>query len=215
MSDWRCRCYRRLLVDYADGTIDPQRRQRVERHLGRCAECQAGLAALRDLPAVLQTSTVPDPGEEFWARQQQSIQRAIRKAPLPAERSPSWLYEILWPRRWRYALALAASIVVTWSVYRVTENSFRSPPRRFEDEIAALDVESLFALNEVLQVLAPADEYLPPVAADDERQLAAVPLEALPLDDFAALQDGSAVPRAEDLDDADLDNVAAIIGDAT
>jgi anti-sigma factor RsiW len=119
MSSWRCRFYRSLLVDYADGGLDPRRRQRVEKHLARCAGCTADVAALQQIPALLQTSTVPDPGEEFWGRQQQSIRRAVRMASPREERSPGWLHDALQQRRWRYAVALAASIVVMWSVYRL------------------------------------------------------------------------------------------------
>jgi hypothetical protein len=70
-----------------------------------------------------------------------------------------------------------------------------------------LDAESAFAVNDVLQALVPADEYLPPVSADDERQLAALPLE-----DFVDLQDGSDMSPATDLDDAELDELGDLVG---
>ncbi len=122
--------------------------------------------------------------------------------------------------RWRYAVALAVSLTVTWFAYRLAQNLSRTPPHRSEDEIAALDAESAFAVNDVLQALVPAHEYLPPVSADDERQLAALSLAALslaamPLDDLADLKDESAVPRAADLDDAELDDLDGLVGDAT
>jgi hypothetical protein len=211
MSSWRCRFYRGLLVDYADYDLDRLRRQRVEKHLARCAECTADVAALQHIPALLQTSMVPDPGEEFWTRQQQGIRRAVRSLPSqPGERTLGWLHAALQLRRWRYAFALAVSIAVAWSVYRWAEDLSRTPPGRSEDEIAGLDAESAFAVNDVLQALVPADEYLPPVSADDERQLAALPLE-----DFVDLQDGSDMAQATDLDDADLDDLGDLVGDVS
>jgi anti-sigma factor RsiW len=79
----RCFLLRSTLVSFADGTLPEPARSDVERHLANCSPCTEDVVALREIPAVLRRRTAPTPDEKFWARQRESIVRAVGAAPPP------------------------------------------------------------------------------------------------------------------------------------
>jgi anti-sigma factor RsiW len=171
MTRWRCRLYRPLLVDSADGTLAAAAQRRLGAHLARCAACAQELAALRELPALLRTSAVSDPGETFWVGQRQSIARATRNVPAPhVGWRLDWLRESWRHSGWRYPAAAVASLLMALVVYR-----FAAPPPQptlLAAQIAALDDDAVNALHEL--VLAHDDLSAP--ILDDDTLLAALPL---------------------------------------
>ena len=208
MSRWRCRWYRRWLVDYADGALR-RGRQRVEAHLRLCPACSAEVAALREVPLALQAAAVPDPGDQFWRQQQEAIGRAIRNAPAPrtswwrARWTDGWRFE--W---WRYPLAAAASVLIAVAVYRLAVSPPVTPPAAPEAQLAALDTDSLLSLRELMQTLVPADEQIAEAGAEDD-----VLLPALPLSDFAGSAAVAETPQANDLSDGELEKLGTLVGD--
>ena len=186
MSGWRCRAYRAWLVDAAAGDLASHRQDRLNAHLAVCAVCAADLAALRDVPALLSTSAVPDPGEDVWRRQRQAIGRAIRQATPP---QPAWIAWQLWVDRWsawRMPVAAVVSVALALVVLRLAPLRARRAPRPPTPQVATLDTE---ALSELSDVVAPHDEVL---------SLSA------PL-----------LFEAYDLDDDALDGVDDLLGDVT
>jgi hypothetical protein len=200
------------LVDHAEGTLAPAHRQRhrerLERHLARCPQCRADLTALRDIPAVLHTSAVADPGETFWRQQREAIGRAIRHPPVPGSTwNLDWLRDRMRLPRWRYALAVAASLLVALPVYRFAERTLEPQRDSSAAQIAALDADSLAALHDLMQAVAPADANLSASPRDDEVAFAAA--EVGDLIGGPSVSDG---PRATDLSDAELEGVDDLIG---
>lgn len=75
-----------LLPWYANGTLDPEERAHVERHLQRCAECRRELEELEGLKAVLAQEA-----EEAMAlapKQEASLQSALKRLGLEPESQP-------------------------------------------------------------------------------------------------------------------------------
>jgi hypothetical protein len=208
MSGWRCRWYRRWLVDYAEGALPAEQQRRVEVHLRLCPACAGDVAALREIPPTLQAAGVPDPGTQFWRQQQEAIARAIRNAPTPragrrrARQAEGWRLE--W---WRYAFAAGVSALIAVAVYHfAASRPVAAPGAPEEEEFAALDTDSLLSLRDLMQTLVPADEQI--ADAGDDALLA-----ALPLDDFAGNTGVAAVPQANDLSDNELEKLHTLVGD--
>ena len=209
MMRWRCRPYQPLLVEAVEGTLDDAQRQRLDRHLARCPRCSADVAALRDVPALLQTSIVPDPGEAFWVRQRQAIGRAVRQAPAPqAGWGLDWLQEAMRRPVWRYPIAVGASVIVALLVYRFAERPPATPSGAAAVQIAQLDSDSLAALRDLMRALEPADEPFSQVSSDDETQLA-----ALPLNELVGVSVAPELPRTSDLNESELEGIGDLIGD--
>jgi anti-sigma factor RsiW len=209
MSPWRCRWYRRRLVDYSDGALSRAQQQRVEAHLSLCPACGEEIAALREVPLTLQPAAVPDPGAQFWRQQQEAIGQAIRNAPAPrisrwrARRADGWRLE--W---WRYPLAAAASALIAVAVYHFAALPPVGPPGAPEEALAALDTDSLLSLHELMQTLVPADGQIAEAGVDDD-----VLLAALPLSDLPGSADVAETPQANDLSDSELEKLDTLVGD--
>ncbi|MBI4506265.1 MAG: zf-HC2 domain-containing protein, partial [Chloroflexi bacterium] len=87
------------LSDYVDGRLDHRARERLERHLARCAACQGELETLRQTVALLRALPSAEPARSF----------ALRAAPVRVgapRRGP------LWPALPALAAGLAAVLVV-------------------------------------------------------------------------------------------------------
>jgi anti-sigma factor RsiW len=107
----RCFLLRPKLVSFADGTLLEPIRSDVERHLAHCPRCTEDVVALREVPAVLRRDFRSAPDEAFWARQRESIARAV-EASAPPRATVRHAYV------WWLAPALAAMalllVVRTW-----------------------------------------------------------------------------------------------------
>jgi anti-sigma factor RsiW len=210
MTRWSCRRYQPWLVDHADGVLDAARRQPLEQHLAGCPDCRADLEALRTLPALLQTSSVPDPGGAFWLQQRQSIGRAIGNLPSPRRGwSVGWLHEVLQLSPWRYPLAAALALLLAFAVYRVAEQPFASGGASTAARLATLDTDGLLAVGELAQVVTVTEDVLTYNPADDE-----VAAEALAVAELVGphLPAHVPVPDEAELNDAELDRVGDLIG---
>lgn len=211
---WRCRAYRTVLVDYVEGVLPIQERRRVEQHVAACAACADALRALQELPALLRTSDLADPGEEFWREQRHAIARAIRHAPAPqasgprvtrepAASSPAGRRESWQPRLWRYPVGLAAAALLGLLVYHSVR---REQPPLFdaaeEEEFAGLDPDSLVTVHDIMQALVPAD------AVGTESAVAAVPVG-----DYANGDPDAEVLQASDLSENELEGLDTLVGD--
>lgn len=209
MNRWRCRRYRTLLVDYVDGGLPAPQQRRVEEHVAACDACADALAALQQVPALLRTSAVPDPGKEFWRQQQHAVARAVRNAPSPrAAWWPARWREGRPPRLWRYPAGVAVAFLLGLLVYHSAQ---REQPPLFEaaeEEFPALDSDSLATLHDIMQALVPADETPTAMGAEDETVLA-----ELPLDDYVSGGTDANVPQASDLDDNELEGLDTLVGD--
>ena len=206
---WRCRTYRVLLVDGADRTLSDRQQERLERHLARCSACAEELTALREVPAVLKTSAVPDPGEEFWRQQRDAIGRATRALPEPSRAwRPTLWFAGVQHSTWRYPLAATAAGLVVMLVYQFAERPQRLAQSGVgQSAVAALDTESLAALHQFMESLAPSDEPLSQPSADEETVLAALPLE-----DIMGVGASLEAPQAMDLTEDELEGIGSLVG---
>ena len=110
----RCFLLRPTLVSFADGTLPEPARSDVERHLADCSRCTEDVVALREIPAVLRRRSAPAPDERFWARQRESIVRAVQAAPSPRAASRDAHL------RWLVPAAAAAALLLVVRLWRPT-----------------------------------------------------------------------------------------------
>lgn len=210
MSGWRCRAYRAWLVDAAAGDLAGHRQDRLNAHLAVCAGCAADLAALRDVPALLSTSAVPDPGEDVWRRQRLVIGRAIRQATPP---QPVWIAWQLWAERWsalRMPVTAVVSVALALAVLRVALPGVRHAPRPPAPQAATLDTDALGELSDVVRVVASHDEVLSLNPHEDDPSRVAPALYSPPAPTNEPL-----LFEAYDLDDDALNGVDDLLGDVT
>jgi len=198
-----CTRYRAQLVDFTEGTLRPEVQARIAAHLHGCSECREAVAALQEMPTLLRTADIPDPGDLFWHQQRRSIARAIRNQRAPVARRFAPLDLQL--SRWRVPLAVAASAVLAFGVYRYTARAPEPLPPAFD--FASLDVPAITAIHDVVQVLAPPDGLLADAAAPED-----VPIDVAPAAEIVgteALPDN--LPLSE-LSDTELDDLDAMVG---
>ena len=208
MRRWSCRRYQPWLVDHADGVLDAGRRQPLERHLARCADCRADLEVLRTLPTALQTSSVPDPGVAFWLQQREEIRRTIRNLPPPRPGwTIDWLRELLQLSPWRYPIAASLALLLALAVYRIAQQPPESVGASLAAQLAALDTDALLALGELAQAVTAADDVLDYKPAHREVEVA-----ALAVAEIVGPHPLVHVPDESELDDADLEGVDDLIG---
>jgi hypothetical protein len=209
MTRWRCRPYRALIVDCADGALSDRQQARLERHLVRCPPCAEELEGLRQVPALLMTAAGPDPGEEFWRQQRQAIGRAIRNLPAPsAQHEPVWWFAGVRLRTWRYPLAATAALLLALVAYRLAERPpMHAPPDGGESAFAVLDPQSLVALHEFIVSLLPSDDALVHPSSDDDTRLAVLPVE-----DLVGINTLPEAPQITDLTDDELDGLGNLVG---
>ncbi len=209
MTRWRCRAYHALAVDSAEGTLSDRQQARLERHLARCPACAEELEGLHQLPMVLKTAPVPDPGEAFWQQQRQAIGRAIRTLSAPAAYpgATRW-FAGLQQSAWRYPLAATAALLMAIVGYRLAERPPVLPPSDgSESAVAALDPQSLAAVHEILDSLIPHDAPLVHTSPNEDASLAALPTE-----DIIGGSSWPEAPRATDLTEDELDRLSNLVG---
>jgi anti-sigma factor RsiW len=96
-----------LLPWYANGTLAPDQRSAIDRHLAACARCRAELDWLRQLGTHVQASRAPAEGDLGLARFLDGIARDSNVVPLRRPQRPRWVAP---------AFALAASLLVAQTV---------------------------------------------------------------------------------------------------
>ena len=119
---WTCRRLRSRLVDLASGDLPAAERTRVEVHVAGCAACRDALAALHQVPALLESIESPGLDEEFWADQRRSIMQTVRDLPTPARVRHWWRPEPSGrPRRpwfaWAPVLAAATAVLAVVALH--------------------------------------------------------------------------------------------------
>jgi len=64
---FRCYFIRRKLTEYDEGTLPLKAKQKVDRHLSRCADCMGTLYTLRKTQqVVVELKNEPGPREDYW-----------------------------------------------------------------------------------------------------------------------------------------------------
>jgi anti-sigma factor RsiW len=89
-----CFRYKRLLVPYAEGTLDDRTSAGVEKHLASCDRCRAELACVKSVSDALRRTDVPasEPASDLWARVKEQIE--AEPAPVRASRLPQVAYTL-------------------------------------------------------------------------------------------------------------------------
>ncbi|MGH7820215.1 MAG: anti-sigma factor family protein [Candidatus Binatia bacterium] len=160
---WSCRRLRARLVDLAEGTLGAHEREATERHVEGCDRCAEALGRLRAAPAVLRRTSTLDRDEAEWLRQRREIMRLIGAEGAPRRsRPPALLRE---PERrgmpWSAGLMVATAVLIAIVGYARFEATFRpaiqlggaSAP--VPNDIGALEPETVAALADVVEVIAP------------------------------------------------------------
>jgi hypothetical protein len=176
---WTCRRLRAQLVDFDSEAMDPAARAGIESHLADCERCSAGLAALREVPAMLRVPDGSAPAEVFWRSQRQAIMGTIRSLPVPASAAASTSRRSLVARPgWMtWAPALVAATVVLALVALRSETMWRALHRAPSAEVDGLDDPTLLSLSDLAGMSSPDvgpsaglvhDEGALPELSDDE-----------------------------------------------
>ncbi len=212
MTRWRCRRYQAWLVDYTDGVLEASRQPQLERHLGRCSACHADWEALRNLPAALSTSTVPDPGDAFWLQQRQAIGRTIRNLPQPRRGSwdLEWIRQAVQVSPWRYPIAATVAVLVALSVFRIAARPSASGDNSISTQLAQLDADMLAAVADLAQAVTPDDNPFNYSPHDDE-----VAIAALAADDLIGTHTLAHVPDETEMSDTELERMDDLLGGGT
>jgi len=147
---WTCRRLRGRLVDLASGSLPAAEQTPVEVHVAGCARCRDALAALREVPALLEDES--DIGEEFWREQRQAIMRTVRDLPPPERTRRWWLPVDRVPsaarRPWvTWAPALVAVTAVLAMVTLRPEMPWRTPET--PAQVDRLDDPALLSLSDL------------------------------------------------------------------
>jgi hypothetical protein len=110
----RCKEIQPLLVEYHDDSLDPEKREKVERHLAECENCRLSLKRIDELHRLLAEDSVPQPEESFWINFLPEVRSRIE-----AESKPKFS---LFPRP-RLAFSLMSVLVVmVLSLFLLTGN---------------------------------------------------------------------------------------------
>lgn len=165
---WTCRRLRARLVDFDSGAMNASERAGIESHLASCARCRAGLAALRDVPAMLRVQDEPAPDEAFWRSQRQAIMGAIRDLPVPAAATPVQSPPFVTRPGWMtWAPALVAATAVLALVTLRPDGSWRPIANVPGAEIDGLDDPTLLSLSDLAGVSSPREETAVELAQDE------------------------------------------------
>jgi hypothetical protein len=176
---WTCRRLRARLVDFDSGAMDAAARAGVESHVADCEQCRAGLAALREVPAMLRVPDESALDDAFWRSQRQAIMGTIRTLPAPAPAAASTPRRSLVARPgWMtWAPALVAATAVLALVALRPETMWRAVPRVPSAEVDGLDDPTLLSLSDLAGMSSPDvgpsaelvhDEAALPELSDDE-----------------------------------------------
>jgi len=103
------------LIAYREG--EKRERENFTQHLGECDDCRREMERIEAVFAALDAMPVPDPGEDFGSRMWQKI------APKLPEKSPTWWFAFLVPRRALAFGALAAMVLLAFFVGRYSKRS--------------------------------------------------------------------------------------------
>jgi anti-sigma factor RsiW len=211
MTRWRCRRYQSWLVDLADGVLAAAQRQQLAQHLATCPACQGDLEALQELPALLGTSAIPDPGDAFWLQQRQAISRTIGNLREPHRGwSLEWVRLTLQFSPWRHRIAATAALILALTVYRMAAPPSGPGPSAIATQLAQLDTDVLFTLADLAQAVAAPDDALNYTPRAGEMALA-----TLAARDLIGAHSVARVPDETEMSDTELDGMDELIGGGT
>lgn len=106
-----CFRYRKLLVPYSEGVLDPMVTSKVEKHLASCTACRAELECVKSVSGALRGDEEPaiEPSPDLWARVRSQIEPQSAPAPVRGSRIPQFAYA---------SAALVFVAVLGWGVIR-------------------------------------------------------------------------------------------------
>jgi anti-sigma factor RsiW len=135
----RCSSCEPLLDAYLENALPPRQMRAVATHVRRCRSCEALLAELRVVDALLTTASPPGGvGSDFTA----AVVSAMPQAPQPAPRRiPLWIY-------------LALYLALGWIAFGVTALLGYSPATLLSATLAS-SMRTLFAIGTVVSALSP------------------------------------------------------------
>jgi hypothetical protein len=164
----------------------------MEAHLGDCAECRAELQQLSAALAKVPQVKVPVPAENY-----ESIVWAKLRDQLPEKRQ-SWFAEMLRPRQWAIAGAMAVLLVAAFVAGRFTKTPVSNPDTsahinaQGRDRIVSVSLDHHFEKTQILLVEVLAAE------PKDKGDFAAAQEQARDLLDSNRLYRSSSTPTAKD-----------------
>ncbi|HJW70141.1 MAG TPA: hypothetical protein VJ829_12340, partial [Candidatus Binatia bacterium] len=144
-----------------------------------CERCSAGLAALREVPAMLRVPDESALDDAFWRSQRQAIMGRIRSLPAPAPAAASTPRRSLVARPgWMtWAPAVLAATAVLAVVALRPETMWRAVLQAPSAEVDGLDDPTLLSLSDLAGMASPDvgpsaevvhDEAALPELSDDE-----------------------------------------------
>lgn len=108
----RCSQAKRLISEYIDGDLGPDKQKELEGHLDVCGGCRE---IARDFQKITQEAKhLPSlaPSPLVWQKIEAEVRRDRQKEALAEEKKASWMSLLLGPRPLRYALATLLALVI-------------------------------------------------------------------------------------------------------
>lgn len=132
-----CNRMKNLFLDAISGELNDERRTALEAHLAGCEACAHEFAHCQAFMDLLPAYRRPEPGEEYWDRWQETLERRLASAGIPAEPEGqperhwcAWAGSIL--RAWKPAAAAAVLIGVCSLAWLLSSPSGRQDRRTAE-----------------------------------------------------------------------------------
>jgi hypothetical protein len=105
----RCEKARKWVSDSRDGTLEPGRAVRLERHLQACHACRSYRDDVARIEETVATTSVPEPGPEYWRDFDRRLEARLGAAALAPSRGKAVVHV-----RWKWAWAGASFIVLAF-----------------------------------------------------------------------------------------------------
>jgi hypothetical protein len=127
-----CKEFENLLIRYLEDSLDPEEKEKVERHLGECEACRTSLQEMEGTLHLLAEEQLPQPEEDFWIDFLPQVRSKIE-----AEEKPSFT---LFPKPRLVSGLVSVVVIVLLSFFL-----FGDSPKRVGEFQTELSAESILS----------------------------------------------------------------------
>jgi len=137
---FKCFMIEKKLYEYMDNTQSPEERLKVEKHLGKCADCRIKFDQMAQVIDAAKSKAAPSPSKEFWHSFKAELDQKLnaRLVP-PLKPQPSWRHTL------KPAFAVLSVVIVVSGLYF---SFYGLRPNYLDKEDLSL-IEELIILDEV------------------------------------------------------------------
>ncbi|MBI3605588.1 MAG: zf-HC2 domain-containing protein [Nitrospirae bacterium] len=134
--------WKRCLLDLLDGELPPKEREKVEKHLERCAECRQEREKVKILLEHVKNQPLPMPDTDIWAAFPNRVRLSVEREKARLSKSQDRIRVRVWrPTAW-VPVTIAAALVAAGIGFILMRGTGSRPSGV---EWAALDPQALVA----------------------------------------------------------------------